>query len=126
MAYNITSNKKNTSFVIHIASANVDLKIAGNNSVSNVAISDEILSGAYITQVFWGTDGTGTVQIFRDSTLVANFDSSGYVDYAGAGMPLSVGQTANLAVKFVGSANAYCILECQKVGTLTSEYFYQA
>ena len=44
MAYSITSNKKNTSFVIHIASANVDLKIAGNNSVSNVAILDEILN----------------------------------------------------------------------------------
>ena len=123
MTYTITSNKKNTSLVIHISAANVNLKVAGNNSVSNLAMSDEILNGAYITQAFWGNDGNGHIQILRDSTLVAVYDSSSYVDYAGAGMPMSVGQSANLIVNFVGSSNAYCILELQKTGTFVSDYF---
>lgn len=123
MAYTITSNKKNTSLVIHISAANVNLKVAGNNSVSNLAMSDEILNGAYITQAFWGNDGNSHIQILRDTALVGVFDSSGYVDYAGAGMPMSVGQSANLIVNFVGSANAYCILELQKTGTFVSDYF---
>lgn len=123
MAYTITSNKKNSSLVIHISAANVNLKVAGNTSVSNLAMSDEILTGAYIAQAFWGNDGNGHIQILRDSTLVGVFDSSGYADYAGSGMPLSVGQTANLVVNFVGSANGYCILELQKAGTFVSDYF---
>ena len=123
MAYTITSNKKNTSLVIHISAANVNLKVAGNNSVSNLAMSDEILNGAYITQAFWGNDGNSHIQILRDTALVGVFDSSGYVDYAGAGMPMSVGQSANLIVNFVGSSNAYCILELQKTGTFVSDYF---
>lgn len=123
MAYTITSNKKNTSLVIHISAANVNLKVAGAVGTSNLAIFDEVLSGVYITQAFWGNDGNSHVQILRDSVLVASFDSTGYKDYAGSGMPLSVGQSANLVVNFVGSANAYCILELQKVGTFTSDYF---
>lgn len=123
MAYTITSNKKNTSLVIHISAANVNLKVAGAVGTSNLAISDEVLSGAYITQAFWGNDGNSHVQILRDAVLVATYDSTGYKDYAGSGMPLSVGQSANLVVNFVGSSNAYCILELQKVGSFVSDYF---
>lgn len=123
MAYTITSNKKNTSLVIHISAANVNLKVAGAVGTSNLAMSDEVITGAYITQAFWGNDGNSHVQILRDSVLVAAFDSTGYKDYAGCGMPLSVGATANLVVNFVGSANSYCILELQKTGTFNSDYF---
>lgn len=122
MAHTILSNKKNTSAVIHFATSNSSLVIAGNNSVSNVAISDETLTGAYITQAVWGCDGVGHIQIFRGATLVIVLDSTGQQEYAGCGMPISVGQTANLDVKFVGSANSYVMLEIQKVGNFTSEY----
>jgi hypothetical protein len=37
-------------------------------------------------------------------------------------MALTVGQAANLTVEFVNTANAYVLLEVQKVGTFTSEY----
>lgn len=123
MAYTITSNKKNTSLVMHISAANVNLKVAGAVGTSNLAMSDETLTGAYIAQAFWGNDGNSHIQILRDSTLVAVLDSTGYKDFAGSGMPLSVGQTANLVVNFVGSSNAYCILELQKTGTFVSDYF---
>ena len=129
MAVSISS-RKNTSFVLHISSANSgNIVLVGNSTTTNVngtstcvAISDEVLSGAYITQVFFGTDGTGHIQVLRGSTLVATYDTSGQKDYAGSGMPLNINPTANLVVNFVGTSNAYCMLELQKQGTFISEY----
>jgi hypothetical protein len=128
MAVTITSNKKNLSATIHVTNANTTLNMAGNNSVSAIAIGDEVLTGAYITQVYFGHDGSsadGGVAIYRGANLVAAYDTTCFVDYAGSGMALTVDQTANLAIKFIGTNNAYCFLEVQKVGNLTanSEYF---
>lgn len=129
MAVSISS-RKNTSFVIHVSAANSgNIILSGNSTTTNVngtstcvAIGDEVLSGAYITQVFWGCDGTGHIQVLRGSTLVGVYDSTGQKDYAGCGMPLNVNPTANLVVNFVGSSNGYCLIEMQKQGTFTSEY----
>ena len=122
MAHTFVSNKKNTSVVIHFASSNSNLIVAGNSSVSNVATSNEVLTGGYITQAVWGCDGNGHIQVFRGATLVAVYDSTGQHEYAGAGMPITVGQAANLDVKFVGSANSFLLMEVQKVGNFTSDY----
>lgn len=123
------SNRKNTSFVLHVSAANSgNVVVSGNSTTTNVAgtstciaTGDEVISGAYITQAVWGSDGAGSIQVLRGSTLVAVYDSTGQKDYAGCGIPLNVNPTANLVVNFVGSSNAYCILELQKLGT-TSEY----
>lgn len=129
MAVTITSNKKNTSAVIHVSVANTTIKVSGNSTTTNVdatstclAIGNEVLTGAYITQVFWGLDVNGTAIIKRGTVPVAVFAAAGYVDYAGSGMALTVGQTANLTVEFVGTANGYVLLEVQKAGTLPTEY----
>lgn len=129
MAVSIISNKKNTSATIHVSVANTTIKVSGNSVTTNVdatstclAVSNEILSGAYITQAFWGIDPNGYAVIKRGTTPVAIYDSTGYKDYAGNGLALTVGQTANLTVEFVGTANAYVLLEVQKVGTFTSDY----
>lgn len=124
------SSRKNTSFVLHVYGANSGtIVLAGNSTTTNVngtstcvAIGDEVFSGAYITQAFWGCEGNGHIQIARNGTVVAVLDSTGSKDYAGCGMPLNTLQSGNLAVNFVGTSNAYCLLELQKVGTFTSEY----
>lgn len=121
MAYSITSNRKNTAFVVHSTPGNSTIIVAGNSSTSNVATSNEILTGAYIAQAVWGTDG-GHIQVLRGSTLVAVYESTGQKDYAGCGIPITVGQGANLVINYVGTANAYIMLECQKVGQFTSDY----
>ena len=128
MAVTITSNKKGTSATIHISNANTTLTMAGNSSVSAIALGDEVLTGAYITQIHCGHSGGAAgagITVYRGANLVAAFDTSASVDYAGTGMALTVDQTANLAIKFIGTNNAYCFLEVQKVGNLTanSEYF---
>ena len=129
MAVTITSNKKNTSAVIHVSAANTTIKVFGNSITTNVdatstwlAIGNEVLTGAYITQAFFGVDPAGYAVIKRASVPIAVYDSTGYVDYAGSGMALTVGQTANLTIEFVGTANGYVLLEVQKVGTLPSDY----
>lgn len=122
MAITTISNKKNTSAVYHFNSSGT-LTVAGNTSVSNVAISDEVLTGAYITQAVWGCDGTGHIQVKRGTTIVAVYDSTGQQEYAGTGMPITVGSTSNLSVEFLGSANSFLLIELQKIGNFTSEYF---
>ena len=123
MAVNVISNRKNTSVVLHVASANSgNLVIAGNSSVSNVAISDEVLTGAYITQVVWGCDGTGHIQVLRGANLVAVYDSTGQHEYAGTGMPINMYPAANLSINLVGSSNSFIAIELQKIGDFTTEY----
>jgi len=130
MATTITSNRKNTSLVIHVAGANSgNVVVAGNSTTTNVngtntcvAIGDEVLTGAYITQAVWGCDGTGHIQVLRGANLVAVYDSTGQHEYAGTGMPLTVDSAANVVINLVGSANAFITLELQKVGEFVSEY----
>lgn len=121
MAVTTVSNKKNMSAVYHFNSSGT-LTVAGNSTTSNVAISNEVLTGAYITQAVWGSDGAGSIQVKRGSTLVAVYDSTGQHEYAGTGMPITVGSTANLTVDFITSANAFLLIELQKIGNFTSEY----
>lgn len=126
----ITSNKKNTSLVVHVASSNSgNIIVTGNSSTTNVngtsvcvAIGDEVLTGAYITQAVWGCDGTGHIQVLRGANLVAVYDSTGQQEYAGTGMPINLYPAANVVVNLIGSANSYVMFELQKTGNFTSEY----
>lgn len=126
MAVTVVSNRPKTSAVFHVASANATLVVAGNNAVSNVASAGETLTGAYITQAVWGCDPNGYIVIKRGSAIAAVYDSTGQQEYAGTGMPINVGATANISIEFVGSANCYVLFEVQKVGpdlNENSEYF---
>ena len=127
MAVTVVSNKPRTSVVLHVASANATLVVAGNSSVSNIASPGETLTGAYICQAAWGCDPEGYIIIKRDSTPVAFYDSTGQHEYAGAGMPITALQSAaNLSIEFAGSSNCFIIFELQKVGpelNTNSEYF---
>jgi len=126
----ITSNKKNTSLVVHVASSNSgNIIVAGNSSTTNVAgtsvcvaLGDEVLTGAYITQAVWGCDGNGHIQILRGANLVAVYDSTGQHEYAGTGMPINLYPAANVVVNLIGSANSFITFELQKAGNFTSEY----
>ncbi len=120
MALNILGNRKNTSVVLHVSGGNETITIAGNTSTSTIATSDEIITGAYIAQVIWGNGTDGVITLTRGGTLVATYDTTGHIDYAGVGMPLTLKSTDNLTVNLSG--NSYIIIELQKQGTFTSEY----
>lgn len=123
MAYTILSNKKNLSATLHFNS-NSTVIVAGNNTVSNVAIDTEVLSGASISQIAWGCDPNGSIQVLRGANIVGIYDSTSYIDYAGNGIALDLHPSANLVVNFIGSANCSCVIEIQKkVANTTSDYF---
>lgn len=127
MTTNIMSNKLNAAVSLHLTS-NATLTIAGNSSVSSIATGGEVLTGAYIAQIHWACQPDSFIKITRGGYVVGIYDSSSYIDYAGCGMPLTKGLNLDLRVEFNGSANAYCIIEMQKVfgsinqpGVLSSE-----
>jgi hypothetical protein len=127
MALTVVSNKPRTSVVLHVSGGSASINVTGNSAVSNIASPGETLTGAYLTQAIWGIDPNGYIIIKRHTTPIAVYDSTGQHEYAGAGMPITVGQAeANLSVEFVGTSNGFIIFELQKVGptlTANSEYF---
>lgn len=125
MAKKVLSNKPGTSAVVHLNSSNT-IVVAGNSSVSDIAYGNEVLTGAYIAQVFQGAGAMGHIVISRGGEMVGVYDSTGWFDYAGAGMALTLNQESDITVDFVGTANAYVMIELQKVGTnlnANSTYF---
>lgn len=123
MAVTITSNKKDTSLVLHVAGSNTKITCVGNSTTTNVDSTDvciakgnEVLSGAYIAQVFFGIDPAGYAVVKKGNTVAGVYDSTGYVDYAGSGMALNVEPAGNLSVEFVGTSNGYLLIELQKIG----------
>lgn len=119
MAYRVVSNKLNTSAVLHFITSNSTVIVSGNSSQSNLAISDEVLTGATITQVFWGCDGSGHIHLKRGANTIATYDSTGYKDYAGCGMALTLDSAANIDVVMAGTNN-YLLIEVQKLGTFNN------
>lgn len=121
MAVTIMSNRKNASAVIHVASANGSLVVAGNSTVSDIATDNEVLTGVSITQAYWGCEAGELITLKRGSDVVAVYDSTGQQDYAGSGMSLTVGSTEDITVEF-STANAFIVFEVQKQGTFISDY----
>lgn len=115
MTTTVTSNKLGTSAQVHL-NATDSVVVAGNSAVSDIASGNEVLTGAAITQVFYGSDA-GSIQIARGGAIVAVLTGTGHVDYAAAGLSIGVNQAANVDVTFVGTANGYVLVELQKIGT---------
>ncbi len=113
MTYIITSNKPNLSATLHVT-ANCVLTIAGNNSVSNVAFSDEILTGAYINQISWACVPGAYLKVLRGTSIAGIYDSSSTHDYSGCGMPLKIGLEKDLSFNFL-NGTGFCTIELQKI-----------
>ena len=124
MAHRVIANRKNLSTTLHFVS-NGTVVIAGNSSVSDIAIDNEVVTGAYITQVWYGSP-SGSVaywEVKRGANTVAILDSTSYTDFAGNGNALRLDASSTLVANLVGSTAGYLIVELQKEGNFTSEYF---
>ena len=94
MAVRYINNKRQS--VDILITSNTTIVIAGNNSVSNVALGDQIVTGASIKQLV-ATSPSGNAaywEISRGSNVVITPDSSSYLDLRG--FPLSIDKSANL------------------------------
>lgn len=120
MATSIIHNRKNLSVTVH-ATSNATLTIAGNNSVSNVAIGDEVLTGAAIKQI-WASSPSGNGAYWtvkRGANTVVVMDSTSWFDFAGNGNLLNKDSSATLVLELsnVGDDQGFIMIELQKEGT---------
>ena len=112
---NYTYNAVGGRAVIH-ATANATIVIAGNNTVSNVATTSQVLTGASISKIWFGAAPSGYWNVLRGANLVASFESSGTYEFNGAA--LNVDKTANVVVQLMGASNGFIIIELHKEGVL--------
>lgn len=119
----VVLNRKNLSVTVHNV-ANATYIVAGNSSVSNIATSDEVLTGAHIKQVWYGSPSgsTGYWMVKRGSNTVLVLEGTGYLDFAGNGSMLKLDPAANLVFELVGSANGFIMVDLQKEGQFVSTY----
>lgn len=117
----VALNKKNVSVTVHDA-ANATYTIAGNTSVSNVAIDNEVLTGAAIKQVWYGSPSGNTAYwvVKRGANVVLVLEGTGYLDFAGTGAMLRKDSSATLVLELVNSANGFIQIELQKEGTFAT------
>ena len=96
MAVRYINNKRQSVDVL--ITSNTTITVAGNNSVSDIAIGDQILTGATIKQLFCASpSGNGAYwEISRGSNVVFTPDSTAYIDFAGNGMPMNVDQAETI------------------------------
>jgi len=125
MAHRVIANRKNLSATLHFT-ANATVTIAGNSSVSGIALDNEVLTGAYITQMWYGTPSGAVAywEVKRGSNTVAILDSTSYTDYAGAGNPIKLDSNGTLVVNLIGTNAGYLMVELQKEGNFISDYLH--
>ncbi len=114
----IMINRPGTSAVIHIT-ANATINAVGNTTNTTIASGSEVLTGAAITQIFWGAASGGYWTISRDTTLLLTLPDSGTMDFAGSGCSLIANSDQSIVAKLVGTANGHLVMEVQKIPTST-------
>lgn len=113
----ILANRKAKTVTLHF-NANATTVIAGNNSVSGIAIGDEEIVGATILQIWYGTDAAGHWVVKRanssTNTIVGVFAGADSQDFGGDAINIRPGD--DLRVELNGAANGFIMLELRKIG----------
>src|SRR4051812_42999187 len=114
----IISNKLNTSAVIHVA-ASTTLTIAGNDSVSNVAVasSGEVISGVSITKVMWGVANNAADsfwEIKRGSNTVLVLPGSGTLNFTKNGCAITQDASGTLVMTLTNTTKGFLVVEVKK------------
>jgi hypothetical protein len=114
-------NKKGLSAVIHLT-ANATVNVTGAVGVSDIAVGDEVVTGATITQIWYGCANGGHWEIKRGANTAAVVDSTGYMDFAGNGVTLNKDATAaTLVANLNTTTTGFVVIELTKNPT-TSVY----
>ena len=119
MPYRIMNNKKNSSVALHMTANSGTVVIAGNNTVSNIALPGENIVTAVINQIWAGSpSGANSYwEIKRGANVVLVVDSSCWLDFSGNGRQLTLDGAADLTANLIGSTAGSLIIDLQKLGT---------
>lgn len=124
----IVSNKLNSVVVIHLV-ANDEFVVAGNNSISNLAVGEEILTHVSVNKVLWGTDGEANSywEISKEGNTFLVLTKAGELNLSGHGMALPVvtaNGDANLEFNYNGGAG-FILIELRKHGKVVDLQKYE-
>ena len=99
--------------VIHLT-ANATIVVAGNNSVSNVAVGSEVVTGANVRKVWWGLADAYTYwTVKRGANTVLVLNNTNYLDFT-TGAVIGIDSTANLVFEKTGTGTGFIALEIKK------------
>lgn len=121
MAFRLNTNKKNGPATV-IFTASDTLTVAGGVGTSDLAIDDEILTGASISRAWTGCADGGSWTIKRGSNTVFVISTTSFVDFAGNGTSIVLDSGADIVVEFDGTGEATLMLELKKIGRGSTEY----
>lgn len=118
MAYRIITNSKYQATTILITS-NSTITVYGNSSASNVAVDDEMVTGASIAQMWFGSPSGNAAywEIKRGSNTVFVADSTAYLDFRGNGKAIDLDANATLVATLNNATAGTLIIELRKQGT---------
>lgn len=120
MSINVNQGEKRV--VLHFTTTG-SANIAGNNSTSDVALSNEVLTGAYIRRVWWGTDAAGASwTVKRGSNTVLVLNGSGQMDFSESGSAI-VGNNSSNVVCTLAGGNGFIMVDLAKIGVYTSNAY---
>lgn len=116
MAFRILKNTRE--YVQLHATGNSTLVVAGNSSVSNIALPTQVLTGATITQMNFGSpSGNGAYwSVLRGANVAFAPDSTAYLDLRGVGMPYTLDASADLTCNLIRAAagEGFILIELHK------------
>jgi hypothetical protein len=116
----IISNQNRGYVTFHFIANSGAIIVAGNNSVSNIALATENIGGATIRKVIFSSNGSWTIT--RGANTVAVLHGNHVIDFAGMGMGLNLDPAANIAFTHSASATGFIICEIAKIQVANSAY----
>ena len=121
MAFRLNTNKKNGPATVIFTTSDT-LTVAGGVGTSDLAIDDEILTGATISRAWTGCADGGSWTIKRGANTVFVISTTSFVDFAGNGTSIVLDSDADIVVEFDGTGEATLMLELKKIGRGSTEY----
>jgi hypothetical protein len=111
----IIINKKGLSAVIHLT-ANATINISGNSVTSDIALGNEIITGASIKQIWYGSNN-GHWAVGRGSNTAAILNNTGHMDFISHGITLNKDTGATLTANLNSTGVGFIIIEVSKIPT---------
>lgn len=107
MAIRYLNNKRHTVDILITSAASGTIVIAGNNTVSNIALPGQVLVGASIRQLFASSPSGNSAywEIKRGANVVFTPDSTTFIDFAGVGMGLNADSAEPLECDLIRAGN---------------------
>ena len=111
----IIINKKGLSAVIHLT-ANATINISGNSVTSDIALGNEIITGASIKQIWYGSNN-GHWAVGRGSNTAVILNNTGHMDFISHGITLNKDTGATLTANLNSTGVGFIIIEVSKIPT---------